>query len=72
MSGGAKQKQIGRINSAYGGLMVGKSEDKFFWSIEDHWGSWWEEIPESLYVELVKFEEARDKDVDATIEVELR
>lgn len=52
-----KIKRIGDIGNAYGGLLVREQDGRFFWSIEDVVGDNWEEIPESLYRELVKFEE---------------
>jgi hypothetical protein len=47
---------IGSIRNYYGGLSVKSKDGKFFWSIEDHNGEDWQEIPERLYVELVRFE----------------
>ena len=54
----SKIKQIGDIGNAYGGLLVREQDGRFFWSIEDVVGDNWEEIPESLYRELLKFGEA--------------
>ncbi len=48
--------EIGCIGNYYGGLHVKRSGDKFLWSIENYTGHDWEEIPESLYKELVKFQ----------------
>ena len=48
---------IGTIGNAYGGLRVTERDSRFFWSIEDVICDNWEEIPESLYRELVKFGE---------------
>ena len=50
---------IGNIGNYYGSLEVKKEDGAFFWSIENWDGTVWEEIPESLYIELVKFEEER-------------
>ena len=47
--------KIGKIENYYGGLHVKEDEGKYFWGIEDSYGTDWEEIPESLYLELVKF-----------------
>lgn len=49
-------KYIGNIGNYYGGLNIKKDDDKYYWSIENYDGDDWEEIPESLYNELVKFE----------------
>lgn len=53
--------RIGGIANYYGYLFVKAEDGKFFWSIEDYDGHWWEEIPESLYQELLKFNENREK-----------
>ena len=50
--------QIGTIGNYYGSLYVTSGDGKFFWSIENYSGNYWEEIPESLYNELVKFQES--------------
>lgn len=51
--------QIGRIGNAYGGLHVKVDAGRFMWAIEDYDGfpfdEQWEEIPESLYRELMAF-----------------
>jgi hypothetical protein len=53
------ETKIGGIGNYYGGLYVKKSPDgRFFWSIENYNGNDWEEIPASLYVELVRFNES--------------
>ncbi len=44
---------IGDIGNSYGGLSVKEEDGKFYWSIEDHVGTQWQEIPESLYLELM-------------------
>ena len=46
---------IGGISNYYGGLRVKTEDGKFFWSIEDVTEDDWEEIPESLYLELMRF-----------------
>ncbi|AGN51380.1 hypothetical protein VPJG_00016 [Vibrio phage jenny 12G5] len=48
---------IGGIGNYYGGLSVKEDNGSFFWSIEDWDGQYWEEIPKSLYDELIKFNE---------------
>ena len=50
------EKSIGNIGNYYGGLPVKEEENKFFWAITDHYCEDWEEIPKSLYDELIKFE----------------
>jgi hypothetical protein len=50
------EREIGNIGNYYGGLHIKKVNDKFYWSIENYDGHDWEEIPESLYNELIKFE----------------
>lgn len=60
MSNPSNTMGIGTIGNYYGNLCVANDDEgKFFWSIEDHDGCRWEEIPESLYRELVKFEESQ-------------
>ena len=49
-------QQVGDINHEYGSLLVGKTEcGSFAWSIEAATFEKWEIIPESLYLELMKF-----------------
>lgn len=50
-------KSIGTISNYYGGLRVKEEGGKFWWSIENYDGDNWEEIPESLYLELIKFQD---------------
>ena len=52
---------IGGIGNYYGGLEVKKESERFWWSIEDWNGHYWEEITESLYNELVKHQQRIDK-----------
>lgn len=47
---------IGSIGNYYGALSVKSRDGKYWWSIENHDGHQWEEIPESLYRELMAFE----------------
>ena len=47
---------IGSIGNYYGGLSVKvESDGTFWWGIENYCGTEWEQIPQSLYDELVKF-----------------
>lgn len=57
-------KEIGEIGGYYGGLSVKAEDGKFWWSILDHNGDIWEEIPESLYRELIAFENGREAVAD--------
>lgn len=47
--------RVGTIGNSYGNLFVKEDCGKFFWSIEDWNGRVWEEIPESLYRQLIAF-----------------
>lgn len=51
-------RTIGCIGNYYGALEVKEDAGKYWWSIENWDGHEWEEIPESLYRELIKFDEA--------------
>lgn len=51
------EKSIGSISNFYGGLNVKVEVGKFYWGIENYDGTDWQEIPESLYLELIKFED---------------
>lgn len=59
----SEQRHIGKIGNYYGGLSVKESDGKFYWSIEDYSGEIWEEIPESLYRELITFETSKSKEL---------
>lgn len=51
--------EVGDINNEYGSLIVGKTEcGGYAWAIENYDGESWQLIPESLYIELVKFNSA--------------
>jgi hypothetical protein len=51
-------RQIGTIGNYYGSLFVKKDDDgRCWWSIENYDGNDWEQIPQSLYDELMKFED---------------
>lgn len=47
--------RVGSICHEYGCLLVKEDNNKYYWSIESCTFDKWEEIPESLYKELVKF-----------------
>ena len=53
------EKEIGGIGNYYGGLCVGRLDGRFYWAINNYDGYYWEEIPESLYRELIAFEEKK-------------
>jgi 23S rRNA maturation-related 3'-5' exoribonuclease YhaM len=48
--------EIGTICHEYGSLLAKEENGKFYWAIEGNCGTHWEEIPESLYVELLAFQ----------------
>ena len=50
-------QSIGGIGNYYGGLNIKQEEDKYYWSIENWDGHYWEEIPKNLYDMLVAFDE---------------
>lgn len=52
------EREIGGIGNYYGGLSVKEEDGKYFWSIENYDGHDWEEIPKSLYDELVRYDES--------------
>ena len=45
------------IGNYYGCLSVKSENNKYYWSIENYDGHDYEEIPHSLYVELVKYKD---------------
>ncbi len=51
---------IGTIENYYGGLVVKKEDDKYFWGIENYNPTKWEEIPYNLYETLLFFEIERN------------
>jgi hypothetical protein len=55
----SNEQSIGDIGNHYGGLSVKEEDGKHYWSIENHDGHDWQEIPESLYRSLVEYEHAR-------------
>ena len=54
----SEAKEIGNIGNYYGCLNIKEKEGKYFWSIENWDGFVWQEIPKSLYDELIKFEDS--------------
>lgn len=53
---------IGDIGNTYGGLRIKEQDGKFKWIIDDCFEEQeddWQEIPESLYRELLKHERGR-------------
>lgn len=48
------RQRIGIIGNYYGDLFVKERNGRFFWGIEDHSGTQWEEIDKTLYRELLK------------------
>ena len=54
------QRPIGKIDNALAGLVAIEKHGNYFWSMDD--GGFWEEIPKSLYEELLKFEANRKKE----------
>lgn len=55
--------KIGNIENFYGGLWICTNDTKYYWKIEDCSITTenWEEIPESLYCELLKFQVEKDQ-----------
>lgn len=60
--------EIGHIGSAHGGLEVFEREGKYYWGVWYHSGIYVEEIPESLYLELLKFNETVKDETDTLFE----
>ncbi len=50
--------EIGDIGNHYGGLHVDSENGRYFCSIENWDGHYWQEIPKSLYDELIKYQES--------------
>ena len=50
------ETRIGNIGNYHGGLSVKKEDGKFYWGIQDWDDTSWEEISETLYDALLKFE----------------
>jgi hypothetical protein len=51
------EREIGDIGNYYGCLSVKDEDGKFYWSIENYNGHNWDEIPEQLYDQLIKYQE---------------
>lgn len=49
-------KQVWDIGNFYGWLFIKEENWKFYWWIENYDGTRFEEIPESLYTELNKYD----------------
>lgn len=56
-------REIGEIWNYYGGLSVKMEGGKCYWSIEDHDGHSWEEIPRSLFDALNKFQDDSEANI---------
>ena len=52
-------REIGDIDNYHGGLLIKSENNKFYWGIEDWDGTAWEQIPESLFDALNKYEDER-------------
>ena len=50
-------RDIGSICNYYGALFVKQEQDQFYWGIRNFDGILWEKIPQSLYNELLAFDE---------------
>lgn len=62
-------REIDAIGNYHGGLRVKVEGDKYFWSIENYDGYYWKEIPKSLYDELIKHDDERDKTLEGVYEI---
>lgn len=56
-----KLLEIAGMGTFYGGLRVMLQDGKYYWSILDHNGDDWKEIPKSLYDELIRYNEKADE-----------
>ena len=59
-----KEMPVGNISGYYGGLVIEERSGKYFWGIVDHGGINEEEIPESLFQELLKFKNSTNTSWD--------
>ena len=66
MSDESKRRTIGRIENFYGGVAVKQKGGLYFWALDDYSGMDWQEIPKTLYDELVKFDDSQKGDPDGT------
>jgi len=55
-----KERNVGGIGNYHGGLAVRVENDRFYWGIKNWDGTFWEEIPESLFSELNKYQDTED------------
>lgn len=53
-------REIGEIGNYYGMLYVKEDNGRFFWSIENFDGHYWQEIPEDLYMKLLEYADESD------------
>ena len=60
MEGEEIEKKISGIHNYYGGILVKSENGLFYWGIENYDGWCWEEIPQSLFSELNKFQDERE------------
>ena len=51
-----KERGIGKIGNYYGGLAVRDNNGVPEWGIENWNGTYWEEIPQELYIALNSFQ----------------
>ena len=56
--------ELGFISNYYGTLKIRKEKGSYEWGLDDWSGMYWEEIPESLYLELKRYWEAGNEDND--------
>lgn len=47
--------EIKKISNYYGGLLIKKQGEKFYWGIENYDGTNWDEIDEKLFKELLRY-----------------
>lgn len=50
-----KEIEIGTISNYYGGLIIKKEINKYYWAIENWDGTNFQEIPKYLYKVLIKY-----------------
>jgi hypothetical protein len=55
------KRDIGKIGNYYGGLSVISEGGKFYWGIENWDGTFWEEIPQYLFVAINSHQDKLDK-----------
>ena len=57
----SKEIRIGNIGNYYGVLEIWEEDGKYYWSLPSYGSTLDEEIPESLYMELIKFNEVENE-----------